>query len=204
MKFLESYNPIDLFIMGTLLVTFVLGLWKGFLSSLSALAGLVVGVAAALKYYPAVEPYLRKISSLDHNISVALAMIIIFVVVQAVFVLIRKVLEAFLSVTRLGWLDRILGSAMGVAAGLLIVAAAIQVLLIVLPEWPTVKGSRLIQPGNGLTEKAMAYVPKQARDQLQALISKWKVPSPEVLPPATSPKSAFYGKSPAAPAGPIR
>jgi membrane protein required for colicin V production len=204
MKFLESYNPIDLFIMGTLLVTFVLGLWKGFLRSLSALAGLVVGVVAALKYYPVVEPYLKKISSLDPHISIALAMIIIFVAVQAVFVLIRRALEALLSVTRLGWLDRIFGSAMGVAAGLLIVAAAVQVLLIVLPEWPTVKASRLVQPLNGLTEMALTYAPKQARDQLQALITKWKVPPPEGSPPPASPRSATSGKSPAATAGPVR
>ncbi len=203
MKFLESYNPVDLFIMGTILVTLVLGLWKGFLRSLSALAGLVVGVAAALKYYPVVEPYLKKISSLDPHISTALAMIIIFVVVQAVFVLIRKVLEALLSVTRLGWLDRIFGSAMGVAAGLLIVAAAVQVLLIVLPEWPVVKASRLVPSVNGLTEKALTYAPKQARDQIQALITKWKV-LPEGSPPPTSPRSAFTGKLPAAPGGPVR
>jgi membrane protein required for colicin V production len=204
MKFLESYNPIDLFIMGTLLITFVLGLWKGFLRSLSALAGLVVGVIAALKYYPMVEPYLKKISSLDPHISAALSMIVIFVLVQAVFILIRKALEALLSVTRLGWLDRIFGSAMGVAAGLLIVASAVQVLLIVLPEWPTVKAARLVQPVNGLTEKALAYVPKQAREQLQALITKWKVPQPDGSPPTVSPKNALYGKSPASPAGPIR
>ncbi len=30
MQFLETYNLIDLFILGTVLVTLILGIWKGF------------------------------------------------------------------------------------------------------------------------------------------------------------------------------
>ena len=106
MKFIETYNLIDLFIMSTLMVTLILGLWKGFIRSLTAVAGLVIGIGAAAKYHPEVAPYLGKISSLDPNISKMLSMIIVFIAVQVLFVVLRRILAKLIDVTRLSWLDQ--------------------------------------------------------------------------------------------------
>jgi membrane protein required for colicin V production len=203
MEFFERYNLIDLFIIGTLLITLTLGIWKGFIRSLTGLASLVFGVVLAMKYYSVVEPYLGKISSLDPHISMILSMVIVFIAVQVVFVVIRRVLDALLDLTRLSWLDRIFGAAMGLVAGFLVVAATVEVMLLGIPEWPLVKESRLARPVDQLAREALQYVPKSARDQVQALISKWKgtresVPSqsprqviapkgPPIVPPQTSP-----------------
>lgn len=196
MDLVESYNLIDAFIMGTLLVTLILGLWKGFIRSLTAVAGLVIGVFGALKYYTVVQPYLGKISSLDPHISMILSMVIVFIAVQALFVLIRRILSALIKVTRLSWLDRALGGIMGMAAGLLIVAGAVQILLIVLPEWSVVKSSRLIKPVNTLTAKAMTYAPKQAKDYLQSLIAKWKGTQEQQAPSSQPVRRAPVKKAP--------
>jgi membrane protein required for colicin V production len=174
MEFFERYNLIDLFIIGTLLITLTLGIWKGFVRSLTGLASLVLGVVLAMKYYPAVEPYLGKISSLDPHISMILSMIIIFIAVQIVFIAIRRLLDALLDLTRLSWLDRVFGAAMGLVAGFLVVAATVEVMLLGIPEWPLLKESRLARPVDQLAREALQYVPKSARDQVQALISKWK------------------------------
>jgi len=203
MKFLETYNLVDLFIVGTFLMTFVLGLWKGFFRSLTALAGLVGGVIAAVKYHSAVGPYLSKVSSLDPQIATILSMVLVFIGVQIVFVVIRRILEALLNVTRLSWLDRILGSAMGLAGGFLVVAAAVSVLLIALPELQLVRDSKLIRPMNGLTEKALSYAPKQARDQVHSLMLKWNWGT-EFAPPPSSQKSASTKKEPAGIPGPAK
>ncbi|MEW6138752.1 MAG: CvpA family protein [Thermodesulfobacteriota bacterium] len=186
MKYIEAYNLIDLFILGTLTVTLVLGLWKGFIRSLTAVAGLVVGFGAAVKYHAAVAPYLAQISSLDPNISKILSMIIVFIAVQVVFVLIRRILAKLIDVTRLSWLDRVLGGAVGLAAGFLMVAATVQALLAVLPEWPVVSSSKLVPPVHSLTGKAMAYAPQQVRDYAQTLVEKWK----NVQEPPSSNKQA--------------
>lgn len=209
MESIEAYNLIDLFILATLLVTLILGLWKGFMRSLTAVAGLVVGVIGALRYHTVVEPYLGKISALDPHISMILSMIIVFIAVQALFVLIRKLLTALIDVTRLSWLDRILGGILGLLAGFLIVATVVQVVLIAVPEWSLVKASRLVKPVNELTGKAMAYAPKQARDYVQSIVAKWKGsqrPSPQ-KPPGPSPlkipgHSAPPKKAPAPAPGP--
>lgn len=174
MKFVEAYNVIDLFIAGTLLVSLTLGLWKGFIRSLTAMAGVFFGVLGAMRYHSYVQPYLGKVSSLDPHISVILAMVIVFISVQVLFVLIRKVLDKLIDVTRLSWLDRSLGAAMGAVAGFLVVASAVQAILIAVPEWPLIKSSRLAGPVDTLASKTMSYAPREARDQFQLLMAKWK------------------------------
>ncbi len=174
MKFIEAYNPIDLFIITTLLVSLILGLWKGFVRSLTALAGLVIGVVVAGKYYPEVQVYLYKISSLNPQIAMVISMLALFILVQIVFVLIRKVMDTIIDITRLGWLDRVMGAFMGASTGFLIVAVFVQLLIVTAPEWPSVKGSGLIAPLEALTIKAMDYAPQQAKDQVNALVNKWR------------------------------
>jgi uncharacterized membrane protein required for colicin V production len=90
-------------------------------------------------------------------------MVLVFVLAQIVFVVIRRVLEAILDFTRLGWLDRVFGAAMGVVTGFLIAAAAVQVTLIAAPEWQAVKTSVLALPVEGMTYKLLAYVPQEIR-----------------------------------------
>ena len=174
MHFIESYNLIDLFIIGTLLTTLIFGIWKGFVSSLTALASLVLGVVLAIKYYPQVVPQLAKISSLDPNISMILSMIIVFILVQAVFVLIRRVLDVLIDVSRLGWLDRTLGAAMGVSAGFLIASAAVHAVAMGMPEWQVVKESKLLNPMQALTTRMITYAPRSYVEQVETLINKWK------------------------------
>ncbi|MGB6063272.1 MAG: CvpA family protein [Desulfomonilaceae bacterium] len=174
MNFLEAYNAIDLFIMVTLLITLILGIWKGFVRSLTALTSLVAGVVLAIKYHPLAQAYLSKVSSLDPQISMILSMVLIFVAVQMIFVIIRRVLEALIDLTRLSWLDRVFGAAMGIGAGLLVVAASVQVMLIGIPDWPLVKTSKLVKPVDQLTGKALIYAPKQVKDQWLSLTTKWK------------------------------
>jgi membrane protein required for colicin V production len=203
MAFIESYNLIDLFILGTLLITVILGTWKGFVRSLTALASLVVGVAAAVRYHTLAQPYLSKVSSLDPQISSILCMVIIFILVQIVFVAIRWLLDALLDVTRLSWLDRIFGAAMGFAAGFLVVAAGVQVLLIGVPEWPLVKTSKLVGPVDQFAAKGMNYAPKQARDSLQSLVTKWKS-TQEPSAPAPRREAVSSQKTPGASPGLVK
>jgi membrane protein required for colicin V production len=202
MKYIEAYNLIDLFIMGTILATLILGIWKGFVRSLTALASVVLGVLFAAKYHALVQPYLNKISSLDPQISMVLSMVIVFVLVQAVFVVIRKILDALIDVTRLSWLDRSLGAVMGAVAGFLVVACTVQAVLIGIPEWPVAKTSKLIPLVHRMTDEALARSPKAVRDQVQSFVAKWKV-TPVPSQPAPTNRSAA-NKEPAATQGLVK
>jgi membrane protein required for colicin V production len=202
MKFIEAYNLIDLFILGTMLATLILGTWKGFLRSLTALASVVLGVLIAAKYHAAVQPYLNKISSLDPHISMVLSMIILFIAVQALFVIVRRLLDALIDLTRLGWLDRCLGAVMGATAGFLLVAGGVQALLIATPDWPMVKTSKLVHPVEGLTMQMVEHAPPQVRTQLDSFFTKWKG-SLEPTPSLPAARSAA-NKAPAPAPGPVK
>jgi membrane protein required for colicin V production len=183
MNFIEAYNPVDLFIVATALISLILGLWKGFVRSLTALTGLVLGFIVAGKYYPEVQVYVYKISSLNPQIAMIISMLALFVLVQAVFVLIRKLMDALIDIARLGWLDRVMGAMMGASTGLILVASVVQVLLITAPEWPSIKSSGLIGPVERLTSRAIDLAPQQAKNEINLLISKWRglqdVPQPK-------------------------
>ncbi|MGB9617089.1 MAG: CvpA family protein [Desulfomonilaceae bacterium] len=174
MEQLEQYNLIDMFVAVTLVVAFLLGLWKGFARTLAAVAGVGIGILAASRYHGSVEPYLSRISSLDPYICTILSMIILFIAVQAVFVLIRKGLDLLLDFTRLGWLDRILGAGLGVGAGFLFVATTVQLLVLAAPEWPAIKTSKLIPPIEQASRAALSRVPPSIRAPFQSLTTKWK------------------------------
>ncbi len=176
---MEAYNLIDVCILGTLGVGFIIGLWKGFIRSLTATAGLVVGAMMALRYYQVVEPYLEKISSLDPHVAMVLSMIAVFIGVQVAFVLVRRLLEALIDVTRLGWFDRLVGAGLGLAAGTLLVAGAVQVVLHLVPEWAEIRSSRLMEPVSELTGNALKHAPKEVHNWMDTINRKWKGTRPD-------------------------
>ncbi len=182
MELTQGYNAVDFVILAIFAITVILGIWKGFVSSLTGLAGLVFGVAAAVKYYPRVEPYLGKITSLEPHASMILSMVIIFVAVQVLFLIIRFILNLLIDVTRLGWLDRTLGAVMGLLAGFLVASVAVEVLLIGIPEWTALKESRLAPPVHGLAQRAVEAAPQSVKEQLQQVVDKWKGTKEQTAP----------------------
>ncbi len=170
----DMYNPIDLIILGAITVGFILGIWKGFVRTLTALASLAFGVVLAIKYYPTVEPYLGKISALEPHLAMAISMILIFIAVQVIFVIIRRILSAIIDVTNLSWLDRVLGAVMGVFTACLIAAAGIQIALMGMGDSDIVKKSKLARPVNELTSKGLQFLPASSQKRLQNLADKWK------------------------------
>ncbi len=171
---MESYNTIDVFVLITIGLGFVIGLWKGFIRSLTATAGLLAGVVLAARYYPVVDPYLGRVSSLDPHVAMVLSMIAIFIGVQVVFVVIRRLLEALLDLTRLTWFDRLVGAALGLVAGAVTVVGGVQVMLYLVPEWPDIRTSRLLVPVTELTNDVLKYAPGQVRDAVDTVNQKWK------------------------------
>ena len=196
MEIAQGYNIIDLCIALILLIGLILGIWKGFVRSITAFASVVLGVLAAMKYYPAVEPYLGKISKLDPQISMILSMVIIFILVQIVFVLLRLLLEAAVDVTKLGWLDRTFGALMGLLAATVLIVVAVQGLMIGIPEETVVKKSKLVPVANRIGTKMLEYMPQGMKQQLEKSIKEWKgskAPTKSVSDKKSAPTKAPIG-----------
>jgi membrane protein required for colicin V production len=171
---LQGYNLIDLFIAAVLCVGLTLGLWKGFFRSLLGVLGLVAGVFFAVRYYGVVQSYLARVSSLDPLISTILSMVLIFVCVQVVFLIIRRIMKALIDLTKLGWVDRIFGACLGLAAGFCVVAGGVQVMLAGFPDVPLLKESKLIEPVDRLARRVMGVMPSGTKARLDAMIGKFK------------------------------
>lgn len=174
MSFLQGYNLIDLCIVAALCIGFSLGLWKGFLRSLLGVLGLVAGVFVAIRYHGAVQPYLSRVSSLDPLISTIISIGLLFIGVQVVFVIIRRIMKALIDITRLGWVDRIFGAALGLAASFCIVAFGVQAMLAGVPDLPLLKEAKLIEPVNHLLERIVAAAPSETKERLDAMKGKIK------------------------------
>lgn len=179
---------------------FTLGVWKGFLRSLLGVLGLVAGAYFAVRYYGLVQPYLGRVSSLDPLISTVLSVVLIFISVQVVFLVVRRIMKALVDLTKLGWVDRTFGAALGLTASFCVVAAGVQAMLVGVPELPLLRESRLIEPVNRLAARGINVIPSEAKARLDEIASKFNQlydssPSSSPAKGSGSPKELFPGAS---------
>ena len=119
-------NAFDYAVLTVILASVLLGLWRGVVSEILALAAWVVaflvarlvavGVANALTGQIA-EPGLR----------LAVAYVLVFVSVLLIFGIARVLISLLLKAVGLGVLDRLLGAAFGVLRGILVVLEVVLV-----------------------------------------------------------------------------
>ncbi|MEF3167873.1 MAG: CvpA family protein [Deltaproteobacteria bacterium] len=158
-------NWLDILIGVIIVVAFVRGLWTGFSRSVSTLAGLVAGFWVAMHLFGPLSERLLFILSNEMWARVA-AFVLVFLFVYLGFFLVGVVLQGFLRLIRLGWLDRIAGAGVGIAKGLVMVGVLLFVLTLFLPpKSDLLSGSvlypRLVAVAQGLS----ALVPVEIRGQ---------------------------------------
>lgn len=111
---------VDWVLLGTLAVSVLLGLWRGLVYEVMALAGWVVAYFGCPVLAPLLAPMLpaqRLDSSLLHGLSLVLA----FMLILLVWGLAAKLLRSLIHATPLNIVDRLLGGGFGALRGLLIV-----------------------------------------------------------------------------------
>ena len=112
-------NWVDLALLGLLVVSVLLGAWRGLVFELMTLAGWLVAYAASPFVAPFIEGLLpaEKIGpSLIHAVGLVLA----FVLVLLIWGLGAKLIRALIHATPLGVLDRLGGAAFGVLRAVLL------------------------------------------------------------------------------------
>ena len=111
---------IDIIILILVLAGAIVGFRKGFIKQLASLVGLVVGLLAAKALYGVVGDQL--IGTVTSN---TLAFFLIWIVVPIVFTLVASLLTKALEIICLGWINRLLGAALGAVKWLLFISLAI-------------------------------------------------------------------------------
>ena len=140
---MQHLGWVDLAMLGVLLLSLALGLWRGFVLEVLALIGWVVAYFAAQWLAPVWAPHLplgEPSSNLNYAASFALA----FVVVLIGWGLASRVLRMRVNATPLRGADRVLGAAFGLLRGvLLLMVLATGVALTpaaTSPEWHHAQG----------------------------------------------------------------
>jgi membrane protein required for colicin V production len=97
------------------------GFANGLIKSLFSLAGLIIGVIVAGRYYTAFAGYLSFIP--NENAARIVAFIIIFLAIAVICGLLGTFFSKLISVIQLGGLNRLLGAVFGLILGAIFIAA---------------------------------------------------------------------------------
>jgi membrane protein required for colicin V production len=111
-------NWLDIVIIVTIVIAGVTGLWVGLIRAVLSLAGLVVGIILAGRYY---LPLSEKLSFIPQETAAkVVAFTIILLGVMAITLVLAWLLTKIASVTMLGWVNRLGGAVFGLILGIVI------------------------------------------------------------------------------------
>lgn len=144
-------NLLDLFILIPAVWLCIRGFSKGFIIELATLIGMVLGIIAAYYFAPQMQEFLKQYFTLSHQMLKILSYIIIFVLVLLTIYLIGKLIEKFIDILALGWLNKLLGAVFGLCKGLILIAIVFLIFEIADPH------EKVIKPE--AKEKSMFYQP---------------------------------------------
>lgn len=128
---LTHFNILDYAIIGIILLSVIVGCFRGFLREAISLITLFLAVVAALKLSPILSPLLK--SFISHSMMRYItSMIVIFVVVMILGMIINRFARLLVTTSGMGFFDRLLGFIFGAARGTLFVV----ILLLIVTESP--------------------------------------------------------------------
>ena len=117
------FTPPDIFICLILGFFTYNGFRHGFIEEMARIISLVGGFIFASKFHNMLIPYLQRIEI--ETIRVTVAYFGIFVLSVIVITIVAKILQKFIELVLLGWLNRLLGVLLGLLKGFLIISLII-------------------------------------------------------------------------------
>ena len=118
-------QPIDIIISVLLIVGFIGGLRDGIVKQVVGLAGLICGLLIGRECYMSVGEWLTSAFGLSVRTAHITAFVLILVIVPLLFNLVGWLISKFLSVIKLGWINRLLGGVVGTLKFVIFVGIAI-------------------------------------------------------------------------------
>ncbi len=116
----------DYAVLAVMAASLLLGLWRGLVSEVLALAAWVAAFFAARAVAPSMAPLFAHFTH-EAALQYVAAFVAVFIGVLLVFVIARVLMSKLLRAVGLGWADRLLGMLFGIARGLLIVLLAVAI-----------------------------------------------------------------------------
>ncbi len=144
-------NTIDVIILIPIAAGFVLGLFRGLVKELIALAAIFLGIYGAKFLSPWMSEVLINMFSFSAKTAQPVAYIILFVVIVALLLILAQLLDKLFDTVSLGGLNRFLGGLFGAIKFTLVVSILLNVLNALeekfeIIEKETIKTSKLYIP----------------------------------------------------------
>jgi membrane protein required for colicin V production len=108
-----EFSYLDIFFAIPLVWGIVRGLMSGFVRSLSIFIGLILGVYLAQIYATDLSPIISEWFTLLARQCLSLAYVVIFIAVMLLVAIVARILDKFLHLILLGWLNKLLGALFG-------------------------------------------------------------------------------------------
>ena len=157
----------DYAVLTVIAASVLLGLWRGVVSELLALAAWVVAFLAARAFAAEVAGELAGHIA-EPGLRLAAAYVVVFVGVLLVFTIARMLFSLLLKAVGLGLLDRMLGAAFGVLRGVLVVLAAVLVAgMTPLPKAVWWRDAMLAPPLETVIIAAKPWMPADAAKRIR-------------------------------------
>lgn len=183
-------SPFDIVLAVILGVALVYGLWRGFVRISIGLAGLAISLALALRLAGSGPQWFKGVFA-----SPQLARLAAFALILAagllVTALVARGVRKLVAAAELSWIDRLLGGAIGLLGGSLLISGALIGLTVFFPGTPEIVARsriagyaiRVADIGANILPASMADIYRQRRGQL-----------PSAPPPPADEKGAGEAK----------
>ncbi|HTZ59795.1 MAG TPA: CvpA family protein [Acidobacteriaceae bacterium] len=179
-------NLADLLIIIVLAVSIGSAFVKGFFVEVFSLAGVIVGLFIAAANYAALAPW---VGTLVHNREAAnlIAFLLIALLVMVLAGVVGRLLRGLFRGVGLGSIDRLLGAAVGLVEGCIVVTLILMGLVAFLPRQDWLNGSRLApvfltaaHGGSHVVPFALGEEIRQGVEALRMAHPNWLTPSSEI------------------------
>jgi membrane protein required for colicin V production len=158
---------LDYTLIAVLALSFVIGVWRGLVREVFALAGWIAALAAAAML-AAGTAQLIPASLATPPVRIAVAGVAIFVIVLVAASVLGLLVSKALRLAGLGIADRTLGGAFGLARGGLICAVAVLAAgMTTLPREPVWREAALTGPLETAVIAAKPYLPRAVADRVK-------------------------------------
>lgn len=157
-------NEIDWVILGVLALSTILGVSRGVVREILAIAGWVLGIILALRFAPEVGAAI-PLENISLLIRTAFGAVLIVVATLFVIGMLGRIFAGILRAAQISFEDRAIGAVFGLARGVVIVCACVFVLgLTSATKTSYWRNSVLIVPAERVIDFCMPYMPKAIAD----------------------------------------
>lgn len=107
---------LDAVIITTLVIFLARGIWIGFVRQIASIAALIIGFVVAGRFYGESANFVIPFIN-NQQAGFFIAYIFLFVLTFAVVIMLGVIFKKLMSISLLGWFDRLLGGLLGLAKG---------------------------------------------------------------------------------------